>query len=197
MVASLAPVVAVAVGVAGASSAMFISAHDLRALFVVLLASGAVAVLTGLRLGGRVAGAGRSLASLAMSIGDDAAMPTDVRPDLSAPAELADVAAQLDAALARLAETREQAAAVERSRRELVAWVSHDLRTPLEGIKAMLEALEDGVVSDPATVARYHATMRRETDRLAGLVDDLFELSRIHAGALDSAREPVALDELP
>jgi signal transduction histidine kinase len=60
----------------------------------------------------------------------------------------------------------------------------------------MVEALEDGVVDDPATVARYHRAMRQEADRLAGLVDDLFELSRIQAGALALDLERVPLDEL-
>jgi signal transduction histidine kinase len=59
-----------------------------------------------------------------------------------------------------------------------------------------VEALEDGVVDDPETVARYHRTMRQEADRLAGLVDDLFELSRIEAGALGLDLERVPLDEL-
>jgi signal transduction histidine kinase len=81
-------------------------------------------------------------------------------------------------------EALERERALEASRRELVAWVSHDLRTPLAGLRAMSEALEDGVVTEPAEVARYHATMTRETERLATMVDDLFELSRIHAGAL-------------
>ncbi|WP_433610512.1 sensor histidine kinase [Dactylosporangium sp. CA-139114] len=72
----------------------------------------------------------------------------------------------------------------EARRRELVAWVSHDLRTPLAGLRAMAEALDDGVVSDPETVAEYHRRISAETDRMAALVDDLFELSRINAGAL-------------
>jgi signal transduction histidine kinase len=62
--------------------------------------------------------------------------------------------------------------------------VSHDLRTPLAGIRAMSEALADGVVSDPDEVRRYHGTIQSETERLASLVDDLFELSRIHADAV-------------
>src|SRR5437764_1275699 len=74
--------------------------------------------------------------------------------------------------------------AAEANRRDLVAWVSHDLRTPLAGLRARSEALEDGVVADPETVAEYHRRIRVETDRMAGLVDDLFELSRITAGAL-------------
>jgi signal transduction histidine kinase len=60
----------------------------------------------------------------------------------------------------------------------------------------MVEALEDGVVEDAETVARYYRTMGRETDRLAGLVDDLFELSRIQAGAVNLDLEQIALDEL-
>ena len=118
------------------------------------------------------------------------------RPRRGAPGELAALAAELEQTSARLAEAQAQASALERSRRELVAWVSHDLRTPLAGVRAMVEALEDRVVEDPATVARYYATMRREIDRLAGLVNDLFELSRIQSGALALDIESVALDEL-
>jgi len=81
-------------------------------------------------------------------------------------------------------EVRSRERLVEASRRELVAWVSHDLRTPLAGLRAMAEALEDGVVRDPETVSDYHRRIRVETDRMAVLVDDLFELSRINAGAL-------------
>ncbi len=84
----------------------------------------------------------------------------------------------------RLARDAMWAAQAEASRRDLVAWVSHDLRTPLAGLRAMAEALEDGVVADPATTAEYHHRIRIETDRMSALVDDLFELSRINAGAL-------------
>jgi signal transduction histidine kinase len=91
-------------------------------------------------------------------------------------------------------ESRSRERAAEANRRDLVAWVSHDLRTPLAGMRAMAEALEDRVVVDPETVAEYHRRMRVETDRMAGLVDDLFELSRINAGALRlaPARVPLA-----
>ena len=150
--------------------------------------------MTAVVLGDRVAEASRTLGDLARQIGEPGAAPTGTQRD--APHELASLAAELERTAARLAEAQERSAASERSRRELVAWVSHDLRTPLAGIRAMVEALEDGVVDDPATVARYHRTMRHEADRLAGLVDDLFELSRIHAGALTLDLEHVSLDEL-
>jgi signal transduction histidine kinase len=83
---------------------------------------------------------------------------------------------------------------IEQGRRDLVAWVSHDLRTPLAGLRAMAEALEDRVVDEPATVAEYHHRIRVQTDRMTRLVDDLFELSQINAGALrlSLSRVPLA-----
>jgi len=93
-------------------------------------------------------------------------------------------------------ETAERERRLEASRREVVAWVSHDLRTPLAGLRAMAEALEDGVVSDPAAVAEYSARIRRETQRMSALVDDLFELSRIHAGTLRLTLATVPLADL-
>jgi len=93
-------------------------------------------------------------------------------------------------------QARERERQMEASRRELVAWVSHDLRTPLAGLRAMAEALEDNVVSDPATVAEYHRRIRTETDRMSQLVDDLFELSRINAGTLQLTMSSVALRDV-
>ncbi len=100
----------------------------------------------------------------------------------------------VDAVWAEEARARERQ--MEVGRRELVAWVSHDLRTPLAGLRAMAEALEDGIVSDPESVAEYHRRIRIETDRMAQLVDDLFELSRINAGALRLSLANVALGDI-
>jgi signal transduction histidine kinase len=96
----------------------------------------------------------------------------------------------------RLAAAAMWAAQAEASRRDLVAWVSHDLRTPLAGLRAMAEALEDRVVADPRTVAEYHRRIRVETDRMSDLVDDLFELSRINAGALRLSPSMVPLADV-
>jgi signal transduction histidine kinase len=94
----------------------------------------------------------------------------------------------------REARARERAA--ERSRRELVGWISHDLRTPLAGIQAMAEALADGVVGEPAEVADYAQRIGAETRRLSGMVDDLFELSRITMGALRLTLSAVPLQDV-
>jgi signal transduction histidine kinase len=93
-------------------------------------------------------------------------------------------------------QARERERQMESGRRDLVAWVSHDLRTPLAGLRAMAEALEDGVVDEPRTVTEYHRRIRVETDRMSLLVDDLFELSRINAGALRLALSRVPFAEV-
>lgn len=103
---------------------------------------------------------------------------------------------RLAAAAVWAAQARERERRVEKGRRDLVAWVSHDLRTPLAGLRAMAEALEDRVVDDPATVAEYHRRIRVQTDRMTRLVDDLFELSRINAGALRLTLSAVPLGEV-
>lgn len=93
-------------------------------------------------------------------------------------------------------QARQRERQIEQGRRDLVAWVSHDLRTPLAGLRAMAEALEDRVVNDPASVSEYHRRIRVETDRMTRLVDDLFELSRINAGALRLTLSAVPLGDV-
>jgi signal transduction histidine kinase len=92
-------------------------------------------------------------------------------------------------------EIRDSERAAEQSRRRLVAFVSHDLRTPLAGIRAISEAIADGVVTDDEVrVQAKH--IEQESIRLADMVDDLFEMSKINAGAVAPTHEPVALDEV-
>jgi signal transduction histidine kinase len=84
-------------------------------------------------------------------------------------------------------------AAIDESRREVVAWISHDLRTPLAGLRAMAEALEDGLAEDPL---RFHRQMRSQVDHLSAMVDDLFELSKLQSGTLRLSLEPVRVYDL-
>jgi signal transduction histidine kinase len=117
-------------------------------------------------------------------------------PQIALPVELAGLSQGISEVHDRLGRARAREQALEASRRELVAWVSHDLRTPLAGLRAMAEALEDQVVTDPREVRRYHSQIRLETDRLAGMIDDLFQLSKIHAGALRLSPRLVGLEDL-
>ncbi len=190
---AVASIGSVAVGAGVAADQMFITAHDLHALTVILSASATAGVLLVLVLGHQIGGGMRSLQDATRRMGaGDLTTPVASPPG----AELEQLAQELSVMAQRLDEARSRERAAEGSRRELIAWISHDLRTPLASIRAVAEALEDGVVAEPDEVARYLRTLRTEADRLAGLVKDLFELSRISAGDLRLELEPVALEDL-
>lgn len=188
----------VVAGVVGTARAMFISAHDLNVILPVSVVAGAVGLAVALVLAASVVREVDQVRAAARRLGETGSTDPSDATGTAPPAapvirELGEIRAELDRAAARLAEAHRREQALESSRRELIAWVSHDLRTPLAGMRAMAEALEDGVADDPP---RYHRQIRREVDRLAALVDDLFELSRIQAGALTLTLRAVDVREL-
>ncbi len=158
-----------------------------------MMIAGLAGLAVALVVGRRLTRASRALSSAVQGVTDTGVY---VPPQLTLPAELRNLDAELTATHERLAQARSRERALEASRRELVAWVSHDLRTPLAGLRAMAEALENQVVVDPREVSQYHSQIRREVDRLTVMIDDLFELSRIHAGALRLAKRMTGLEDL-
>ncbi|MGP4003417.1 sensor histidine kinase [Streptomyces sp. 8N706] len=192
---SLTVVAAVAVtamlaGTLAVAWAMFLSAHDLTVVTTVVAMAAAVSLATALLLGRWVVARSNALALAARSFGNDGSFAA---PDGDATAELAALGRELALTSAKLTESREREQALDASRRELVAWISHDLRTPLAGLRAMSEALEDGMAQDPE---RYFRQIRTEVDRLNSMVGDLFELSRIHAGTLSLAPTRMSVYDL-
>ena len=174
--------------------AMFFSSHDLAVLEVLLLAGGTVGCVSALLLGDRIGVVGNQLLEATRRLGQGEVVES--QPSGREPAELALLARELEQTSARLDDSRQRERALENSRRELIAWISHDLRTPLAGIRAIAEALEDGVVSDEETIDRYHATLRENADELSELIDDLFELSRTQHAVLDLEYQRVSLGDL-
>ncbi|GAB2742494.1 sensor histidine kinase [Kitasatospora kifunensis] len=183
-------VLAMTAGTLAVAQAMFLSHHDLGVVITVTCMAAVVSLVTAALLGRQVVAGSRALTVAARTVGSAAGFAAPAEPLGS---ELAELSAELAATSARLAESRQREQALESSRRELIAWISHDLRTPLAGLRAMAEALEDGVAEDPA---RYHGQIRTEVDRLTGMVDDLFELSRIQAGALTLTLTRVSVYDL-
>jgi signal transduction histidine kinase len=121
------------------------------------------------------------LATAAERLGND-----DLDPrvgELRASPELRQVGMALDRAAARIGALIETERRTEAARRDLMTSISHDLRTPLANLRAMVEAIDDGVVDDPGTVRRYADEMLRSIRTLVGMVDDLFELSQVDASA--------------
>jgi signal transduction histidine kinase len=187
-------VVALVAAVIAAHSAPMPFDPPIDGLFAVLLvyASMLSLVLAYLLAGSMTAALGRIRAGAARIADGD--LTTHI--EVAAHDELADLAADLNAMAARLDAAARHERRMEQSRRELIAAVSHDLRTPLSAIRAMIEAITDGVVTDEETIRRYLRTMHDGTRELSHLIDDLFELSRIEAGALTLTLEPVVVGDL-
>lgn len=194
LAAGLVGVLAVLAGVLGTAQAMFLSAHDFGVVLIVSAVAGPVGLMIALLLSRQVISDVALLRSAARA-DPGAGRPRSRPPDRLRPVivELAEVDDELQRTGRRLAQARRHEQALEISRRELIAWVSHDLRTPLAGLRAMAEALEDDIVDDPG---RYHRQIRVEVDRLARMVDDLFELSRIQSGALTLSLRTVNVRDL-
>jgi signal transduction histidine kinase len=173
--------------------AMFISGHDLSLLLTMLTFAAALSVGFGLLyampLSRRIervrAGteriAGGQLGSEVRVEGHD---------------EVARLADDFNRMARALEEAAEREREMEQARRDLVAAVSHDLRTPLASTRALIEALADGVATDPQTESRYLSSASRELEHLSRLVDDLFELARIDAGLLQLTLEEASLHDL-
>ncbi|MEZ5237981.1 MAG: HAMP domain-containing sensor histidine kinase [Microthrixaceae bacterium] len=191
-VIALASMAATATGVVVAARAMFISSHDLWALGTILATAAAGGLAVAWSLAARVDRDVRTLTAVSERLANGEQAP----PPASQILELDELGRDLVDYSAQLQEAHSRELALERSRRELVAWVSHDLRSPLASIRAMAEALEDGVVTDRAGAQRYLRSIAAETDRLAALVDDLFELSRVTSGILSLDRTRVDLTDL-
>ncbi|WP_448006753.1 sensor histidine kinase [Agromyces bauzanensis] len=186
----LAAIVSVVASMVGVANQMYLSEHDLTVAVAVAAISGVVSLALVAVLGWLVARNSRALSHAARRIAEGERLESAGRYSNS---ELNALADELVATSAKLAESREREQRIAASRRELVAWISHDLRTPLAGIRAMAEALEDGIAPDPA---RYHRQMRMQVDQLSSMVDDLFELSKIDADALHLSFEEVSLTDV-
>jgi signal transduction histidine kinase len=173
----------------GSVRSMFISATSEATVLSVAVIAGLVAAAAAAAAGRRLARDNKVLHEALTDLGSGRVPATGGRP---LTAELEQVRRQLAETAQRLADSRNRELALEASRRELVAWVSHDLRAPLAGLRAMSEALEDGV-GEPAV---YVKQIQAEVDRLSAMVDDLFELSRIQAGLVTRATTAISLGDL-
>lgn len=186
---ALVAVLTVLGGVLAVSQRMLLSDHDLEVVTLVTLVGAVVALVVAFCLGAAIVRWSAGLQAGVRGVADGTTYVAESR----GPAEFRALSAEVHQMQERLAQSREREMRLESARRELVSWVSHDLRTPLAGLRAMSEALDDDMAPDPA---RYRHQMRSEVDRMSRMVDDLFELSRIHAGVLPMAPEALSLGDL-
>ena len=175
------------------TSLMFTSSHDASLSIVIVLFAAGVSMAFGYLVASSLSDGISDIARAAKAVqsGDLSARANDQGKD-----EIARLASAFNAMTAQLQHVRDQEAKLDQMRRDLIAWVSHDLRTPLTGIRARVEALADGVVQEPAEVQRYLATIQNDTQALNRLIDDLFELATIDAGGLKLNKIPVDMTDL-
>jgi signal transduction histidine kinase len=172
---------------------MFINQHDLILGTLLLIFAGGVSISFGYfisnsitqDLQGLVKGAKR------ISHGD-----FTTRVAVSGEDEVAQLAQAFNQMATQLESAIEAERALDEARRNLVAWASHDLRTPLTSLMVMLDALADGIVDDPETVVRYLRQSQNEVERMNALINDLFELAQLDAGYQNMDFEWISLSDL-
>ncbi len=174
----------------GAIHSMLVPWWDWQTMIVLTAFSGGVTAAAAVAVGRRLARDNESLREAVADLGAGRVPSVHGRRLTN---EVEQVRSELRSTAAALAATRERERALETARRDLVSWVSHDLRTPLAGLRAMAEALEDGVVDQPEL---YYKQIGASVERLNQMVEDLFDLSRIQAGVVSRDYESIALDDL-
>ncbi len=182
------------------SWAMFVNPHDAALLGALLVYSVAVGMAVALLLGKSTAAAVERLEHAAHRLGrgDLTARTDDDEPAMvdSGGPELWMLARTLDEMAERLQQAQARERDAEAVRRDLTSAVSHDLRTPLASLRAMVEAVADEVIDDPASLRRYSFEMGRSVGQLSKLVDDLFELAQLEAGVIATETRRSRLGEI-
>ena len=182
--------VSIVVSTLAVAAEMYLSGHDVVVLAYVIGISALMSMIAGWAVTGRaIRSPVEALVADARRVGDGDV----VTASLTGWREFDEVSAELAETSRRLADARAQIAELDAARRQFFAWISHDLRTPLAGMRAMAEALEDGTAAEPGL---YIATIRTKVDTINKMVDDLFQLSKLQTGSLELSCEPVVLRDL-
>jgi signal transduction histidine kinase len=172
---------------------MFVTKHDLYLSVVLLVFSGSMAMVLGYFLSNTVTSRIHALKDVA---GHLAQGDLQARAQVSGRDEVSDLAESFNRMAAQLQAADQKQREIEHLRADLIAWVGHDLQTPLASIRAILEALADGMVEDPESVQRYLLTAQRDVRSLSALIDDLFQMAQLDAGGLPLEREDSSITDL-
>lgn len=173
-----------------AARLMFISEHDLALAGVLLFFASSVAVSFGYFFSTSITQRLKVLdrAANRLSEGD-----FTVRVDIAGRDEVAELGQAFNVMAERLENADRESEKLEKARREFIAGASHDLRTPLSALRAMLDAIAEGVVEDPTD---YIRRSQRVITQMSNLVDDLVELASLDSGAAPLERSPASIEEV-
>ena len=172
---------------------MFTDQHDLLLGTVLLIFAGAIAMAIGYLLSSSFLDRIQSLDQAAKKI---ASGNLSIRVPVEGKDELAGLAQTFNDMATQLEESAEKQKELDLLRRELIAWIGHDLQTPLTSISAIIEALADGIVEDGETELRYYNTARKNISSLSHLIDDMFQMAQIDTGGLELNLESVSIGDL-
>jgi signal transduction histidine kinase len=172
---------------------MFVSDHDAGVLASLMLFAGVIGARNATLLADRTA---HDVETLGDGLSAFAAGNLAHRIEPAGPRELRDLAGSANEMAAELERMRNERDDADRARRNLIASVSHDLRTPLTSLRLLVEAIDDGVVSGPTETADALRRAKQHVTTLSTLVDDLFELARLEAGDISWTLSQVGVAEL-
>jgi len=172
---------------------MFISLHDLQLVAVLLIFAGVAATAFGYFITSTMTHRINNLSQAVERLGEG---HFDTRLDARGSDEIAQLSHTFNSMVDSLQRIDAEKREIEQTRRDLTAWVSHDLRTPLASIQVMIEALLDDVVDDKETTERYLQTSLTEIRHIGRLMDSFFELSQLDTGRIELEREYTSLHSL-
>ena len=172
---------------------MFASEHDLQLATVLLVFAGGIAMALGYffaeAITERIAGLNDATRELAQG-------KLDTRVTVAGRDEVATLARTFNDMAAQLQAADRKQRELDQLRRDLIAWISHDLQTPLASVRVIVEALADGMVEDSETTRRYLRTAQRDVEALSSLIDDLFQMAQLDAGGLMLDLTPTDVGDL-
>ena len=172
---------------------MFLNDHDLTLATILLVFAGGIAVALGMFLSAAITD---KIAALSRGAEAIARGQLRTRVDVDGRDEVAHLARSFNSMASQLEQAERKQQELDSLRRDLIAWIGHDLRTPLTSVRAIVEALADGVVEDTETRLRYLRTAKREINALSSLIDDLFDMAQMDTGGLKLERSSNAISDL-
>jgi signal transduction histidine kinase len=172
---------------------MFADEHDLLLAIILLIFASGMAMVLGYFLSSTITERIHLLKDAAEKLAQG---DLKTRVPVQGHDEVAVLARSFNQMAEQLQAADQQQRDLENMRRDLIAWVSHDLQTPLTSMRAILEAVSDGVVDDPDTVKRYLHTAQRDVRNLSALIDDLFQMAQLDAGGFPLNRDKASLADL-
>lgn len=179
-------------GIAVIAAFMFVSTHDAVTNVILLMFAAGLAAYASSVIAAAVMQDIEGVRAALVAVGEGTE-PTELPP--AGADEIGELAERTNSMIRKLDERRVERDAAESARRDLIAAISHDLRTPLASLQVLAEAIEDGMV-DEQTHRRYLEQMSLNIRSLGNLIEDLFELSRLEAGDIQWSMQQVRLDQL-